>query len=255
MQNQWGGDSSAQGAYEAEVQARVARQHRVGGADRYGQRIHAGGRDVSGGFGGVGTGPGCVDAVLATDLAEFGLDPDSGVVAQPDHVGGGLDVVLIAESGGVEHHRAETQRDRFADQGLAGGVVEVHRGRHTGCPSGGQDSVPEGRQRTVVAGRVLADLQDDGSLCCLGAGDDRLGVFELDDVERGSTVTRPCGGRYYLCGAGERHGVLPRSVSAQLPEQLGAIVEEELEGVLVGVRSWERAGLLQRGGRPCESCP
>lgn len=81
------------------------------------------------------------------------------------HVGGGLDNVLIAESGGVEHHRAETQRDRFADQGLAGGVVEVHRGRHAGCPSG------------------------------------------------------------------------PRSISAQLPEQLGAVVEEELEGALVGVRS------------------
>lgn len=37
-------------------------------------------------------------------------------------------------------------------------------------------------------------------------------------------------------GGGQRQPG-PRSISAQLPEQLGAIVEEELEGILVGVRS------------------
>ena len=60
---------------------------------------------------------------------------------------------------------------------------------------------------------------------------------ELDDVQRGRTVTGLRGGRHYLCGAGERHSVFPRSVSAQRPGQLGAVVEEELEGTLVGVRS------------------
>jgi len=50
-------------------------------ADRDGERVDAGRGDVRGGLVRIGAGPGRVDAVLAADLAELGLDPCAALVA------------------------------------------------------------------------------------------------------------------------------------------------------------------------------
>lgn len=63
--------------------------------------------------------PGCMDTILAADLAELGFDVEPAIVTLPHNGCSGGDVVLVRHRGCVKHHRAKTQRDGFLDQCLS----------------------------------------------------------------------------------------------------------------------------------------
>ena len=85
----------AQPFHQGEIEGRVAGQHGVRAADRDGQRVNPGGRDVAGRLVRVGASQRVVHAVLAADLPEFGLDPDAPVLAPEGHLGGSQDVLGV----------------------------------------------------------------------------------------------------------------------------------------------------------------
>jgi hypothetical protein len=68
-----------------------------------------------------------MDTVLAADLAKFGLDVETAIVALPHHAGRGGDVLLVGHRGRVKHHRTKAQRDRFGNQAWLGGVDQDER--------------------------------------------------------------------------------------------------------------------------------
>ena len=105
----------AQPPHQDEIEGRVAGQHGVRAADRDGQRVYPGGGDVAGRFARVGAGQRVVHAVLAADLAEFGLDPDAPVLAPAGHLGGGQDVLGVRPGGRVEHDRTQAEPRRRPD--------------------------------------------------------------------------------------------------------------------------------------------
>jgi len=205
VQHQRDADGPADPADQAEVEDRVPSQHGVRAAHRHGQRVHPGVRDKTARLAGVGAGQRGVHAVLAADLAEFGLDPDAPVVAPRGHLGGDPDVLVVPEPGRVVHDRTEAERGRRPHQLRAGRVVQVHRDRHRGRPRDGQARPGDGLQGAVVPGAVLADLQHHRGPGRLGPGDDRLGVLDADDVERAQAAPRGPGRADDLAHGGQRH--------------------------------------------------
>jgi hypothetical protein len=128
------------------------------------------------------------------------------------HAARGGEVLLHRQRRAVEHHRREAERQSLVDQRHVGGVVQVHHDRHGGGVGDLQHRPPDRGQRAVVADGVLADLEHGGAAGGLGAGHDRLGVLELDDVEgayagarplrRGQDVGQCCAGHGVLLGSG-----------------------------------------------------
>jgi hypothetical protein len=155
-----------------------------------------------------------VRTVLAADLAELRLDPDAPVVAPRGHLGGGPDVLVVPEPGRVVHHGPEAERGRYPDQFRTGCVVQVDRDRHRGRARHGQAGPGDGLQRAVPGGAVLADLQDHRGAGRFGAGDDRLGVLDADDVERADAPARGPGRTDDLAHGGQRHQRTSSTVTA-----------------------------------------
>lgn len=180
---------------QLEVRHGVAGIHGVAGAHRHGERVHSGHLDELGGFRRIRPRSGSVHPVLSADFAELRLDPHLTLVAPLRDLRGGRHVGLVVERGGVEHDGADAQLHRLVHQLDAGGVIQVNRDRNrrgTGHRDGRR--ADRGR-RTVVAHAVLADLQDHRPAGGLGPGHDRLGVLELDHVERTYSATgRGAGG-------------------------------------------------------------
>lgn len=205
MQDERDADGLPQPSHQAEVEGRVAGQHGVRAADRHGQRVHPGGRDVARRLVRVGAGQRRVHAVLAADLAELGLDPDAPVPAPAGHLGGGPDVLGVRPGGRVEHDRAQAEPHRRPDQVRAGRVVQVHRDGHGGRGRDGQAGARDGIQGAVVGGAVLADLEHDRGAGGLGPGDDALGVLDADDIERADPAARVPGRPGDLTHGGQRH--------------------------------------------------
>src|SRR5690606_33803747 len=136
---QSGGEPLEQGV----VDGRGAGGHGVGGADRDGQGVHAGVGDEGAGLVGVGAGAGRVGvqrgpAVLAPDVAQFGLDPQPPGVGPVDGGPGGGEVLCVGQPGGVVHHGPESGVGGLAQQGVALHVVEV-QGHGDGGAFGGGD--------------------------------------------------------------------------------------------------------------------
>jgi hypothetical protein len=202
-------DGPADPGDEAEVERRVTGQHGVRAADRHRQRVHSGGRDVAGRLVRVGAGPRRVHAVLAADLAELGLDPDSPVPAPAGQLGGGPDVLGVGPRGRVEHDRRQADPDGLGDQVRTGGVVQVHRDGHRGRGRDGQAGARDGVQRAVPGDAVLADLEHHRGAHRLGPGHDGLGVLDTDDVEGADPAARVARGADDLAHGGQRHQRTP----------------------------------------------
>jgi len=205
MQDERDADGPADPGDEAEVERRVPGQHGVRAADRHRQRIHPGRCDVASRLVRVGAGPRRVHAVLAADLAELGLDPDTPVPAPPGQLGGSPDVLGIGLRGRVEHDRTQAEPDRRPDQVRAGGVVQVHRDGHGGRGRDGQAGARDGVQGAVPGGAVLADLQHHRGAGRLSPGHDGLGVLDADDVERADPAARVPGRADDFAHGGQRH--------------------------------------------------
>jgi hypothetical protein len=205
VQHERDADGPAEPGDQGEVEDRVLGQHGVRAAHRDGQRVHLGGRDEAGRLVRIGAGPRGVHAVLAADLAQLRLDPDAPVVTPRGDFGGGPDVVREREPGRVVHHRPEAERRRRPHQLRARRVVQVYRDRHRGRPRDGQAGPGDGLKGAVPGGAVLADLQHHRGPGRLGAGDDRLGVLDTDDVERAHAAARGPGRTDDLAHDGQRH--------------------------------------------------
>lgn len=184
VQDEWDPHRVAQPGDEREVEGGVTGQHRVRTADGHGERVDAGGLDERPRLVRIGPHTGGVRPVLAPDLAEFGLHPDPVAVA----VGGDLtrrgDVVGVRELRGVEHDGGEAEPDGLAHQPGRLGVVEVHGDRHARGPGDGERGEPDRFEGAVVAGGVLADLEDHRQPGGLRPAHDGLRVLDLHDVER-----------------------------------------------------------------------
>src|SRR5690606_35446813 len=139
--------------------------------------------------------------------AQFGLDPQPPGVGPVDGGPGGGEVLCVGQPGGVVHHGPESGVGGLAQQGVALHVVEV-QGHGDGGAFGGGDGGAGEREEAAVAepGGVLADLEDDGGVHRLGAGDNRLDVLQRDDVEGGDRRAGAGGAGDELTGGGEGHG-------------------------------------------------
>jgi hypothetical protein len=99
--------------------------------DRDGQRVDARCLDVGRGLHRIGSRPVGVDAVLAADFAELGLDRYARAVTGADDRCGRRDVLFVGEIGGIEHHRSEAEVHGLGHELGVGGVVEMHRDGNT----------------------------------------------------------------------------------------------------------------------------
>jgi hypothetical protein len=205
VQDQRDADSPAEPGDQAEVQDRVPGQHAVRAAHRHGQRVHSGGRRETGRLVRIGAGLRRVHAVLAADLAEFRLHPDTPVVTPPGHLRGSPDVLGVRPPGRVVHHRPEAEPGRRLDQLRARRVIQVDRDRHCGRRGHGHAGAGDGLQRTVPGGAVLADLQHYRGPGRLAPGHDGLGVLDADDVERAHAAAPGPGRPDDLVHGGQRH--------------------------------------------------
>ena len=162
MQHERHRHSGPQAGHQLQVQHRVTHRSRMGRAHRHGEGIHPGRRDVAGRGIGVGARRGAVDAVLATHLAQLGLDPDAARVALPGHDACLLQVPVVVQLRRVVHHGRDAQVHRLPRPG----PVDRAWSRWTatgiaGLPGDRQRRGREGRERPVVVDAVVADLEDD----------------------------------------------------------------------------------------------
>ena len=141
---------------EIRVELGRAVGHRVTAAHGDGERVDAGVGDEAGRVVRVGAHAGRVDAVLAADLAELGLDADPGGVAQLDDAPGHGAVLVVGQRRPVEHHRRQAEPDRLLDERDVLGVVEVHDDRLGARVGDGERRGRDRRERAVVAHAVLA---------------------------------------------------------------------------------------------------
>jgi len=95
--------------------------------------VHAGRRGEGRRLGRVGARPGGVGAVLAADPASSASTQHPRVVGPGGDPGGGVDVLLVGQRGGVEHHRADAGRDARPQQVLVLDVVQVQGDRDRGA--------------------------------------------------------------------------------------------------------------------------
>ena len=98
---------------------------------------------------------------------------------------GCLNICLVAQVARVEHDRREAGIGGLPQQVDVGDVIQVKCdidvGEVSNSPRGSRDRT---ELTAVEAHGVLADLQDDSTAGGFGPGDDRLSVFQRDDVER-----------------------------------------------------------------------
>src|SRR5690606_22716262 len=205
VQHERHGHGGAQLRDAREVERRGAVRHRVRRTDGHGERVHARRVDELDRLGRVGAHAGRVHAVLAADLAELGLDEHADGARLRDDLGRRGDVVLVVERGAVVHDGREPELDRLGDEVAVLGVVEVHDDRHLGGARDGQRRRGDGLEPAVPAGGVLADLQHDAGADLGGRGDERLGVLDLDDVERPDAAPLGAGRAEQVVGGDEGH--------------------------------------------------
>jgi hypothetical protein len=222
---------------QVQVKHGVAGQHGVRAADRHGQRVDAG--------------AGSVHAVLATDLAELGLDPHPAGMTPAGHLGGGRDVGGVVQSRGVVHDRAQAEPGRLADQVGAGGVVQVNGRRDVGIAGHGQAGAGDRAQRTVIGDAVLADLQDHRGGSGFGPGHDGLGVLDADHVERADAPARGPGPADDLAHGGKRHQ--EARLSADAAASSVAAGPAVAAGLAVMAGSAITAVAASRGGGTCST--
>jgi hypothetical protein len=193
VQDKGYGDGRGELLDQLDVECGVAGGHGVGAAHRYGQAVDRGLGDERRCFVRIGAGTRRVrilaPAVLAADLAEFGLHPQACGVGVLGERAGPVDVVPVCQVCGVDHDRAGAEVggsvDGVVDQRDVLEVIEVDRQRHRGvCGDVCARREQWGDSAAVEADRVLADLQH-----CVGPGaldpvGNAFGVLEGDHVER-----------------------------------------------------------------------
>ncbi len=90
------------------------------------------------------------------------------------------------------------------------------RGRRPSAATAAAAAAIGAKPAVVELHRVLADLQDHRPAGLFGARDDRLGVFEGDDVKGHQSRAGAMGGGDQIGGSGERHrAVLPEADSGE----------------------------------------
>lgn len=86
-------------------------------------------------------------------------------------------VVVVVQSGGVEHHAPKPQLDGLVHERGVIGMVEMDGHQNGRRPRDSQRCLGSRRQRTVVPDAVLTDLQYDRCLRLLGIIRERLRVL------------------------------------------------------------------------------
>jgi hypothetical protein len=128
-------------------------------------------------------------SVLAADLAEFRLQPETLGVRPPGGDARGDDVLGVRQRGRVEHDGSEAAVHWAAQQPFVGDVVEVQRhgnGGRLGERGGGAGH--RGEPAAVEPHGVLADLTDDRAAHGFRPGDHGLGMLQGDHVVTAPTA-------------------------------------------------------------------
>jgi hypothetical protein len=152
-------------------------------------------------------------SVLAADLAEFRLQPETLGVRPPGGDARGDDVLGVRQRGRVEHDGSEAAVHWAAQQPFVGDVVEVQRhgnGGRLGERGGGAGH--RGEPAAVEPHGVLADLADDRAAHGFRPGDHGLGMLQGDHVERADGPSVAARGAHHIGGGSQRHGRPPGAV-------------------------------------------
>ena len=210
VQDQRGRDGVREPGDEFVVELRGSGRHRVGAADRDGERVDAGGGHESARLLGIGADSGSVYAVLATDLAEFGLQPQALGVGPVGRGAGGGDILGIAAARRRRTSPSRSRSRKSAARRSSSSSVTWSRCRPTGtrAPSATAAVAEASGASEPPWKRTAFSLiwQMTGHSGGLGAHDDRLGVLQCDHVERADATAVGAGGADEFGGGDQGHG-------------------------------------------------